>query len=107
MTDGSEFEERLRDSIYESIKLGYNPTRFTEMLNSLDGVALAKKLVASGEIQDGMQKIVDLGYPELAMEAIMLESQFSPLFTDGDLQAAKWRLDQAVNKSPKNRRTKR
>jgi hypothetical protein len=30
----ADFEQRLRDSIRESIALGYNPTRFTAMLDN-------------------------------------------------------------------------
>lgn len=92
----AEFEQRLRDSIRESIALGYNPARFTEMFTTWGGVATAKRLVASGEIQDGIRRIVDLGHPELSMESIMLEPQFASLFTEGELQAARWRLDQLL-----------
>jgi hypothetical protein len=106
MSDGAEFEERLRQSVIESKNLGYNPTKFMAMLDSMEAVSLAKKLVASGEIQDGMQKIVDLGHPELAMESIMLELGFARLFTEGELEAARWRLDQAINRSQKTRKTK-
>jgi hypothetical protein len=91
-----EFEQRLRDSIRESISLGYNPTRFTEMLNTWGAVGTAKRLVASGEIQDGIRRIVEMGHPELSMESIMLEPQFVSLFTEGELPAARWRLDQLL-----------
>jgi hypothetical protein len=43
----ADFEQRLRDSIRESIALGYNPTRFTAMLDNYGGVGVAKRLVAS------------------------------------------------------------
>jgi hypothetical protein len=48
------FEERLRDSIRESIGLGYNPIRITEMLDRHGGKGTAERLVRSGEIQDGL-----------------------------------------------------
>jgi hypothetical protein len=92
----AEFDQRLRDSIHESISLGYSPTRFMEMLNKWGGVGTAKRLVASGEIQDGIRRIVEMGHPELSMESIMLEPQFASLFSEGELQAARWRLDQLV-----------
>src|SRR5262245_49783744 len=91
-----EFEHRLRDSIHESISLGYNPTRLSGMRNSWGGVGTAKRLVASGEIQDGIRRIVEMGHPELSMESIMLEPQFASLFTEGELQAARWRRDQLL-----------
>jgi hypothetical protein len=92
----AQFEERLWDSIRKSIALGYNPTRFTDMLKTWGGVGVAQRLVASGEIQDGIKKIVALGHPELSMESIMLEPQFASLFTEGELAAARWRLDQLL-----------
>ncbi len=91
-----DFEQRLRDSIRDSIALGYNPTRFTDMLTTWGGVGVARRLVASGEIQDGIKKIVAMGHPELSMESIMLEPQFAALFTEGELAAARWRLDQLL-----------
>ena len=68
----TEFEQRLREAIRASIALGYNPTRFTNMLETYGGVGVAKRLVTSGELQDGIRKIVALGHPELSMESIML-----------------------------------
>src|SRR4051794_3219053 len=91
-----EFEQRLRESIRRSISLGYNPTRFTDMVNSYGGVGTARRLVVSGEIQDGIRRIVKMGHPELSMESIMLEPRFAPLFTEGELAAARWRLDQLL-----------
>ena len=92
----AEFEERLWDSIRRSIALGYNPTRFAEMLKTLGGVGVAQRLVTSGDLQDGIKKIVALGHSELAMESIMLEPQFTSLFTEGERAAARWRLDQLL-----------
>ncbi|MCI0700339.1 MAG: hypothetical protein L0241_04595 [Planctomycetia bacterium] len=92
----ADFEQRLRDSIQASIALGYNPTRFVNMLDSYGGVGVAKRLVASGELQDGIKKIVAMGHPELSMESIMLEPQFASLFSQGELAAARWRLDQLL-----------
>ncbi len=91
----SEFESRLRDSIRESIKLGSNPTRVAEMINAHGGRKAAKRLIVSGEIQSGIRRIVELGHPELSVESIMLEPEFGPLFTEQELDAARWRLDRA------------
>jgi hypothetical protein len=90
-----EFERRLRDSIDESIKLGYNPIRFTEMVNVHGGKKAARLLVESGEIQEGLQRLVKMGYPKLSVESIMLEAEFSPLFPTEILAAAQWRLEHA------------
>ena len=89
-----EFERRLLESIQDSIAIGYNPTRSADMVSTWGGVGTARRLIVSGDIQDGVRKIVSMGRPELAMESIMLEPQFAELFSDGERDAARWRLDQ-------------
>lgn len=90
----SEFASRLREAIDLCREQGYSPSRFEQMLNSSpSAVSLAKKLAVSSELQDGLKRIAKLGRLELAMESIMLEEQFKPLFSDQILQAARWRLD--------------
>ena len=56
--------------------------------------AVAKQLVKSGDLQDGLKRLQKLGRLDLAMESIMLEAKFRPLFNAGELEAAKWRLEQ-------------
>jgi hypothetical protein len=89
-----EFADRLRGAIDLCRGLGYSPSRFEQMLNSSpSAVSLAKKLVVSAELQDGLKRIAKLGRLELSMESIMLEEKFKPLFPDQVLEAAKWRLE--------------
>lgn len=88
------FSARLRAAIRECYALDYRPTRFEQMLDSSDAVSVAKSLVKSGELQNGLKKVKSLGRLDLAMEQIMLEPQFKPLFTDEERQAAAWRLSQ-------------
>jgi len=92
MSTAAKFNARLHDSIVQCISLGYRPSDFIEMLDKTDGVALAKKLVATGEIQSGFKRVKSLGRPDLAMECIMLEDEFSGLFTYDERAAARWRL---------------
>ena len=90
----SEFNQRLRAALRECHELGYHPTRFEQMLESKDGVQVAKQLVKSGELQDGLKKLKQMSRLDLAMEHLMLEPSFSPLFTQQELAAADWRLKQ-------------
>jgi len=92
------FAGRLRNTIAESTALGYYPSRFEQMLNASSGLAVARKLVASGDIQYGLEELVKLGRSDLTMEAIMLEDEFRALFTTGQLEAAAWRLQRAKDK---------
>ena len=87
-----EFAERLRDAIRQAIDLGYHPTRFEQMLETQGAVGLARKLVTSGDLQDGLKAMAKLGRRDLTMESIMLEDKFKSLFSKAELEAAKWRL---------------
>jgi len=91
----SVFSERLRDAIRQSHDLGYHPTRFEQMLDEQGAPGLARKLIKSGELQDGLKAMAKLGRKDLTMESIMLEPMFIPLFSAGELQAATWRLSRA------------
>ena len=96
MSTNAQFTQRLRDACQESIGLGYTPTRMIGMLNSTnDGVAIAKRLVVSGDLQEGLKNTIAIGREDLAVESIMQERVFAPLFTKPELAAAKWRLDAA------------
>ena len=95
----SEFERRMRESIRQCVSLGYTPSRFTEMLNTLGALRTAKQLVVSGEIQEGLRRLVSMNRPDLAMESIMLEPEFESLFRAPELSAARWRLDQAFEEA--------
>ena len=90
----SAFAARIRETLQESKDLHYYPTRFEQMLADMGAVRLAKKLVISGDLQDGLKKLAKLGRKDLALEAVILEPRFATLFTDAEKEAAKWRLSQ-------------
>lgn len=89
-----EFAVRIRSAIQECYELGYRPTRFEQMLDSNDAVDVAKRLVRSGDLQDGLKRIKSLNRLDLSMEQIMLDPKFSSLFEKDEREAAKWRLSQ-------------
>lgn len=88
------FEAKLRHSIEISRSIGYTPTVFIGMPDRHGGVETAKRLIAAGDLQSGIRKMAELGRLDITMERIMLEPAFAPLFTEGELAAAQWRLDQ-------------
>ena len=90
-----QFGAKLRASIEICHELGYYPTRFTQMLDSIGARATAAKLVVNGDMQTGFKELIGRGRPELTMESIMLQSEFANLFTAAELAAARWRLEQA------------
>lgn len=95
MTIRDEFNNRLRLAMEECAGLGYPPNRIRQMFDASHPVEVAKKLVVSGDFQEGFRNIVGMGRPDLTVESIMLEERFVLLFSDQELQAARWRLDKA------------
>lgn len=89
------FRNAVQAAIDESIKIGYRPERMIGMVNEGDPVQVAKRLVVSGDIQQGFREMINRGRPDLTMECIMLRSEFAGLFTADELDAARWRLQQA------------
>jgi hypothetical protein len=90
----AEFTARLQDAIRQSHELGYHPTRFEQMLAEYGAINLSKKLIKSGELQDGLKAMAKLGRKDLALESIMLEPKFKPLFSAAEIEVATWRLKQ-------------
>jgi hypothetical protein len=88
------FAARVRATVKECQSLGYHPTRFEQMLDRSDAVTIAKQLIVSSELQDGLKKLKEMGRIDLSIESIVLESEFSALFAPSELQAADWRLKQ-------------
>ena len=91
-----EFSQKVYQAIDESISIGYHPRGVITMLknNYHDAVHVAKILMKSGKIQSGFTKLSTLGRIDLSFESIILEPKFSSLFTQEELEAAKWHLSQ-------------
>ena len=95
MNPRNDFNFEVRTAIGKCYEIGYVPTRFEKVIERDHPVEVAKKLVISGDLQYGIRKLVSMGRPELTVEAIMLQERFSPLFDPKELEAAKWRLEEA------------
>ena len=75
--------------------LGYDPTAWITMTHRYGAAEAARRLLVSGDIQSGFQRLVDIGHPELTIEWSALESRWEPLFQEDVKAAARWRLAQA------------
>lgn len=87
---------RAMVGIYETAKrdLGYNATRFLQMLSEQGGLATAKQLLWSDRPSDGFTALWDHHRLDLTVEAHVLDDEFASLFTDQDRQRAADRLAQ-------------
>lgn len=72
-------------------ELGYNPTRFIEMLNKHDNdaVAVAKILIAKGGTNVGFENLWEAKRLKWTSEARALRPEFRSLFTEEELIKAK------------------
>lgn len=87
---------RTMVTIYETAKreLGYNATRFLQMVSEQGGLAAAKQLLWSDRPSDGFTFLWEHHRLELTVEAHVLHDEFISLFTDDDRQRALDRLQQ-------------
>ena len=90
-----EFAAACIAAIEESRRLGYDPVAWTEMAHRHGAAEAARRLLVSGDIQTGFQRLVALGRPDLTIECAALSERWAPLFHDSHREAARWRLRQA------------
>ncbi|GLX01553.1 hypothetical protein [Microtetraspora sp. NBRC 16547] len=86
---------RAMIEIYQTAKrdLGYNATRFIQMVSDRGGLGAARQLLWSDQISDGFETLRSHGRLDLTVEAHVLKEEFAELFTDADKQRARDRLD--------------
>jgi hypothetical protein len=94
-----ELEERFRDamvSIYVRSKkeVGYNATRFFQMLEDRGALETARVLINSSTPSDGFTALWEAGRLDLTVEAHALDPQFERLFTADERRIAADRLRQ-------------
>lgn len=79
--------------IYEDAKreTGYVATRFIQMVSESGGLAAARQLL-HGAPSDGFTALWERGRLDLTVEALILDSEFSDLFTDDERKIARDRL---------------
>jgi hypothetical protein len=86
---------RAMISIYETAKreLGYNATRFLQMISEQGGSATARQLLWSEAPSEGFTTLWERNRLDLTVEAHVLLDEFAPLFTDQDREQARLRLE--------------
>lgn len=86
---------RAMISIYETAKreLGYNATRFLQMISEHGGLAAARQLLWSDAPSEGFTTLWERGRLDLTVEAHVLDPEFASLFTDEDREQARARLE--------------
>ena len=65
------------------------------MIESHGAVETAKRLVMSGDLQDGFLRLLKLGRADLTIEHAVLDERWQELFSDEQREVARWRLEVA------------
>ena len=86
---------RAMVAIYETAKrdLGYNATRFLQMISEQGGLATARQLLWSDQPSDGFTTLWSHHRLDLTVEAHVLRPDYATLFTEADREQARRRLE--------------
>jgi len=87
-----EFTVACKTVMAECRTLGYNPTIWARMVEEHGGVATARRLIKSGDMQAGLLRLLSLGREDLTVERAVLDDRWHELFTDEERELARWRL---------------
>lgn len=73
-------------------EIGYNPTRFNQMVAEHGGPEAARLLLKGRDASDGFTTLWEAGRLDMSCEAIALLPWYEDLFTDDQLAVARHRL---------------
>lgn len=71
---------------------GYNATRYLQMVSQMGGLATARQLLHASGVSEGFTHLWERGRLDLTVEALVLQPDWSGLFTSGELVVARDRL---------------
>lgn len=95
MTLESEFQRTCERAVEECRALGYVPTAWISMMQGPGGAAsAARRLLLSGDVQTGFERLIRMGRRDLTVEQAVLDEAWTELFSDAHREAARWRLEQ-------------
>lgn len=94
----SDLEYRFHDEMLEiyrraKVECHYNATRFLQMVSETGGLKAARSLLAASGVSEGFTALWQCGRLDLTVEALVLSSPWTVLFTPPELAIAKKRLD--------------
>jgi hypothetical protein len=76
----------------EAAVIGYNASRFVQMVNSQGGLAAAKSLINTSQPSEGFTKLWELQRLDISVEARALKPEYRGLFARDEIQKCRERL---------------
>lgn len=98
MTDiEARFEQDMVEKVYRAAgrETGYWAGYFLRSVKRYGGVGAARRLLERGGVSKGLARLASLDRLDLAMETLVLDPAYAPLFTDEERAGATRRLEQA------------
>lgn len=100
--DEQAYERATLQAISECKRLTppYDPTLWIEMIHRWGAAEAARRLLVSGDIQDGFRRLIAAGRHDLTVEWSALQPRWHQIFRDPHREAARWRLSQVGIEPP-------
>jgi hypothetical protein len=98
MTDlEARFEHEMVEKVYRAAgrETGYWAGYFLRSVKRHGGSGAARRLLQQRSVSRGLAKLAALGRLDLAMETLVLDPAYQPLFSEAERAVAMQRLDQA------------
>ncbi|HYE90808.1 MAG TPA: hypothetical protein VEA38_07315 [Terriglobales bacterium] len=98
MTDlAARFEQDMVEKVYRTVgrETGYWAGYFLKSVKQYGGVGAARRALERDGISKGLAKLASLDRLDLAMETLVLDPAYAPLFTDEERTTAARRLAEA------------
>lgn len=89
-----DFHKEMIEICKESKKIGYNPSRFIEMLAVKEGYLIARTFMQNPSQTDGFTKLWEKKRLDLTVENTILKDKYIPLFSHEEREVAKKRLSE-------------
>ena len=89
------FHDDMMNIYYTAKKeLGYNATRFLQLVSEKGGLQAAKILITKNEPTYGFEVLWEHNRLDLTVEAHVLKTEYKKLFTEEEIKICRYRLEQ-------------
>lgn len=91
---GDPFDRAVLDLVERCVaELRYNPRYFRVMITQHGALGAIRRLLGAPAVSDGFVKLWENDRLDLTVEALVLDERFAGLFTDGERETARRRLE--------------
>ena len=89
-----QFHEDMIGIYKKTVKLGYTPTRFIQMVSEHGGNEAAHILIHKENVSEGFVKLWEMRRLDLSMEYHVLKPEYEDLFSEEEREICRRRLEE-------------